>query len=227
VALARGAFEYELGHGLSVEVAWPDVDTQSLVSTTNLFSSSGASNNFLSLILDADQAVADLLAGGANPFQFDIDYGVGSGTVELLDVDLVAGANFLQKFLMSVNGLTGTLVFENGAEMVWDFGDIVLTGASALDEDGDGVVEFTLELAPSVTMTNEIDLGFNLGVSIDVLKASGDYDVFFDDGSWEVPPVWHYGEPYPVAAIDLVTMGFSLGFQSQTLSFAGNELVIG
>jgi Ca2+-binding RTX toxin-like protein len=218
------AFEHEFKYGISINMAWPDVDTESLVSTTNQFRSSGASNNFLFLNLDADQAMAEILFGGANPFDIEIDYGVGSGHVELLDVDLTAGVNFLQSFLMTVNALTGTLVFENGAEMEWHFGtDIILDNASSYDADGDGIVEFALKLTPAVTMTNDIDLGFNLGYSVDLLKASGDYDVGFDDGDWEIGPAWHDGATLPLASIDLVTMEFGLAFESQTILFNGNQ----
>lgn len=218
--------EFEFPFGFSIELAWPDVDTESLVSTTNVFTSSGASNNFLQLVLDVDQALADIFLGGANPFQIDIEYGVGSGSIELLDVDLFGGANFLQSFLMSVGNLTGTLTFENGAERAWDFGDIVLANASSYDADSDGIVEFSLELAPAVTMTNDIDLGFNIGYRVDLLKASGDYDVIFTSGEWEVGPVWEADGSLPLGSIDLVSMEFPLAFTPQTLSFAGNELPI-
>lgn len=220
-------FDYEFGFGLGIELAWPDVDTESLVSTTNVFAGAGESRNFFNLVLDVDQALADIFFNGENPFDFGIDYGVGSGAVELLDFDLLAGFNLLQSFVMTVGSLTGTLVFENGATRAWDFSDIVLTDASDYDIDGDGIVEFTLELNPTTTMTNDIDLGVNLGYRFDLLKASGDYDVVFDSGDWELGPAWSAADTLPLATTDLYSTSFMLAFQSQTLTFAGNEILIG
>lgn len=217
---------YEFPFGLSAELAWPSISTDSLASLTNVFSSIGASNNFFTLGLDVDQALADIFLRGVNPFSLGFDVGVAGGSVDLLDVDLSAGLNFLQEFIMTVGELEGTLVFENGATQAWDFSDIVLTEASQYDADGDGVIEFSLDLTPDATLTNDTDLGINFGYNIDLLKADGWWDIGVDSGDWSEGPLWSVGDTFPVASIDLYESTFALQFQSQTLNFSANEVVI-
>ena len=76
---------------LSATLAWPNITTHGNATPPppGEFSSSGASNNFLELTLDVDQALADIILKGANPFDipFDVPLLV-SGNVELADLDL-------------------------------------------------------------------------------------------------------------------------------------------
>ncbi len=101
-------------------------------SLPGLFTSDGASNNFLELGLDVDQALADIFLGGVNPFDVGFDIGVAWGNAELLDLDLSGGLNFLQSFAMDEQGLSGVLLFEDGSQQAFTFGsDILLQNASA------------------------------------------------------------------------------------------------
>lgn len=218
------SYTFDLGFGISITIAWPDIDTTSLVNTSGSdFSSSGESNNFLEVGVDADQLLADLLLDGVNPFDLGIDIEVASGNVELLDVDLSAGANFLQDFMMALGNLDASLEFENGTSMDWDFSDVVLDHASSYDADGDGVIEFDLSLDQQADLTNETDLGFNVGYNIALLQASGSYDFLLDSGSWSVGPVWSTGDNFDLGSINLFDSTFDLDFASQTISFVGNE----
>lgn len=219
---------FDFPYGLSITLAWPDVDTTSLVSTTGTtFTSSGESNNFFELGLDVDQALADIFFGGVNPFDLAIDITVAWGNVELLDVELSAGMNFLQDFVLALGGLDATLVFENGSSLPWDFSDFVLNGASSYDADLDGLVEFDLVLDQQADLTNDTELGFNWGYSVALLQASGGYDVVVDSGSWSVGPLWSTSGTFPIASIGLFEDTFDLNFAAQTISFAGNENLLG
>lgn len=221
------SYTFDLGHGISVTVAWPDIDTTSLVNTTGTdFTSSGESNNFLDLGVDADQLLADLLFDGANPFDVSIDIDVASGEAQLLDVDLDAGANFLQNFMMALGGLDASLVFENGTSMDWDFSTLQLDNASSYDANGDGQIEFGVVLDQQAQLTNETDLGFNFGYNIALLQASGSYDIVVDSGSWSVGPVWSTGDSFDLGSINLFDSTFGLNFASQTVNFVGNETLI-
>jgi predicted secreted protein len=210
---------FDLPYGLSVDLAWPNVDTTSGASLTNQFSSSGTSNNFLQLNVDVDQALADIFLNGVNPFTASFDVGVAGGTAELLDLDLSGGLNFIQDFLMTVKSLTGVLTFENGATRAYDFSDIVLDHASGYDANHDGIVQFVLSLAPNVDLHNSTDLGFNIGYSFDLLKASGWWDVALDSGSWSEGPVYHTGGTMPVTSVEVYDSTFALNFGSQDLVF--------
>lgn len=221
------SYTLDLGLGISVTIAWPDIDTSSLVSTSGSdFTSSGESNNFLDVGVDADQLLADLLLDGANPFDIGIDIDVASGNAELLDVDLDAGANFLQDFMMALGGLDASLEFENGTSMDWDFSTLQLDNASSYDADGDGTIEFGLNLDQQADLTNQTDLGFNFGYNIDLLKASGSYDVVFDSGDWSIGPVWSANGRFDLGSINVFDSTFDLDFASQTIHFSGNETMI-
>jgi hypothetical protein len=220
--------EIPLPFGLSGTLQWPDIDTSSAGDTTDPFSASGQSNNFLELGLDVDQALADIFLGGANPFDIgidvDIDIASAEGSAELLDFDVFGGLNFLQNFLMDEQGLSGILHFEDGTDMTLVFGDdINIQNASAIDAAGNnnGVVDFTLELTPDVDLTNDTDLGFDVGYSFELLKASGSYDLFgIDSGSFSLGPVVNIDGDLTVATVDVYQDTFGLNFGSQDLMLA-------
>lgn len=215
---------FDFDYGLSITLAWPNLDTTSVVTSETVFSSSGSSNNFLQFGVDLDQAFADIFLKGANPFDVSIDISVADGNVQLLDVDLSAGMNFLQEFAMALGTLGGTLLFENGTAMGWNFNDIMIANASSYDADGDGLIEFGLMLDQAATLTNETGLGFNMGYSVALLQASGSYDVVVDSGDWSFGPVWSTGQTFPLASIGLYNATFGLDFASQTIGFVGNEV---
>jgi hypothetical protein len=201
----------------SLTFAWPNLDTTSNSSSGNVFSSEGESNNFLQLDVDADAVIFALL-GLPNPFGASFDFTVGSGSADLLDLDLMAGLNFLQEFAMTVSSLTGTILYENGVSDVFDFGaDIVLQDASDIDVDNDGLVEFALNLAPDATLHNNSDLGFNVGYQFDVLKAHVEYGipVTGPSGSVDLGPVFSIGGSAPVASVGVYDDTFDLAFASQ------------
>lgn len=218
------ALEFEFPYGLSITLSWPDVDTDSLVSTTgSTFTSSGESNNFFELGVDVDQALADIFFGGVNPFSIGFDITVAWGSADLIDVDLSAGMNFIQDFVMALGGLDASLEFEDGTAMDWDFSDLVLNNASSYDADSDGMIEFELVLDQQADLTNETSLGFNWGYSVALLQASGGYDVVVDSGSWSAGPLWSTGGTFPIAEILLFDDTFDLDFEEQHVSFVGNE----
>jgi hypothetical protein len=212
----------------TITLQWPDIDTSSAGDTTDPFSASGQSNNFLELGLDVDEALAQIFLGGVNPFDLDIDVDIAiasaEGSAELLDFDVFGGLNFLQNFLMDEQGLAGVLHFEDGTNTVFAIGDdITLQNASAIDAAGNnnGVVDFTLELTPDVDLTNDTDLGFDVGYSFELFKASGSYDLFgIESGSFSVGPVVNIDDDLIVATVDVYQDTFALNFGSQDLLLA-------
>ena len=110
----------------------------------------------------------------AGPFFADID---------LLDVDVIGGLNFLQEFAMSLGDLTGVLTFEDGSnQMFHDRRQPAdqRCGADRADGDQDGMVEFQFDVVPTATLHNETDLGFNIGVEVSLLTVELGYDIEVD-----------------------------------------------
>jgi hypothetical protein len=220
--------EIPLGGGFALQFSWPQLDTDADPSAPpdGEFSSSGASNNFVQLDLDVDEALATLL-GIPNPFDigFDVDIVVAgaSGNLELLDFDVFGGLNFLQDFVMQVQSLPGVLTFEDGTVQAFTFGtDIVINGASAIDAagDGDGNVEFSLSLSPDATFNNSTDLGFNVGYDFSLLQASGSYFVGPFSDSFSIGPAFSDSGSAAVFSIPVYDNTFDLAFNDQVVAFA-------
>jgi hypothetical protein len=219
-------------NSLSAKLTWPNIATDANPSSPppGEFSAKGASNNFLQLNLDVDQALADVFLGGANPFDIKIDKKItvfgatvaaAKGKAEILDLDVSGGLNFLQSFVMQEQGLGGTLHFEDGANQAFAFGDdILLSNAMQRDVDHDGQVEFTLSLDPQATLRNDTDLGFNVGYSLDGLKAKGTYTLFGNTKSFNIGPVFHEAGDVQVTTIGVYDNTFGLNFAAQDFMFA-------
>ena len=119
---------------LSMSLAWPNLTTNGGVTpaSPDMLSSTRASNNFPRLNPDVDQALTDILFGGINPFDVNTPFVAGDAHIELADLDLNGGLNFIQAFALKEPGLTGLIRFENGASQTFTFGsDILLPNASS------------------------------------------------------------------------------------------------
>jgi hypothetical protein len=209
---------------LSATLAWPDIETDASATPPPIgeYTASGASNNFLELNLDVDQALADILLKGVNPFSIEADIVVAGATLDLIDLDLYGGLNFLQSFVMQEQGVNGTLHFENGYEQAFVFGsDIQLSNASQIDAggDNDGNVEFSLSIDPQATLHNDTDLGFNVGYNFDVFKVGWWYDIGVDSDSGTIGPLYNAGGNFPIATVGVYDSTFDLNFGSQDVGF--------
>lgn len=208
-------FELPLPAGFSIDFAWPNLDTTSDPLAGNTVASDGASNNFLQLNLDVDDFVFALL-GLPNPFSLGFDIEVASGSIDLLDLDLSLGLNFLQDFLMTVNSLEGTITFEDNASQAFDFtNDITVMNASIHDANNDGSIAYTIELTPDADLLNDTNLGFNFGYQFDVLKLTGSYDIVVDSGSLNLGPLFSIGDTIPLGSVDLYENEFDVAFASE------------
>lgn len=215
-------FELPLPLGFSVGFAWPNLTTDASQSG-NTFESDGASNNFLQLNLDLDDFVFALL-GLPNPLSLDFDFGPVFLNLDLIDLDLFVGTNFLQDFTMQVLGLPGILTFEDGTQQAFTFGtDILLQNASAIDQggDGDGQVEFNLSLDPNVDLSNLTRVGFNAGYEFAIGRFEAGYDIEIYSDSVEFTLFETGGSTaLPIPPITVYNDTFALDFQAQDLVFA-------
>ena len=231
LSLTSEDLSYTLGlpAGFSLDFAWPNISvTDSFPTDAPPLVESGASNNFLQLNLDVDDLAATLLGLPVNPFDVGFDIGIVYANLQLLDVDVFAGLNFIQEFTLGLDSITGQLVFEDGTSQAYTIGDdVVVSGASLIDQNGNnalgigtqgnGKVEFKFVLDQQATLGNNTDLGFNVGYNIDVLKGEAGYDVGIDSGSTSFGPVASIGDKADVFSVDIYGSTFGLDFQSQQL----------
>lgn len=208
---------------LSLNWAWPLLSSSGSFAP-NPVTGSDASNNFLELVLDVDQLVAQLLFSGVNPFDPpELSFGPVYADADILDIDIIAGLNFIQNFAMAMGQLAGTLLFEDGSSQNFTFGDeLLIEAASAIDlgGDGDGLVEFTFTLAPESQLTNETDLGFNIGVSMNLLSVEIGYDIEVASDSTTIGPLASFGAVFPVGSVEVYSDTFDLAFAQRQFEFA-------
>ena len=195
--------------GVSIDVAWPHISSQSSQVSGSEVTSHGFSNNFLQLNLDVDELAATLfpLLRGV----FDASPG-DPDNFEWLDIDINGGLNILQDFKLLVEKLVGTLRFENNTTQTFDMmNGLLLRHASALDSDRDGLVEFALGLTPDVSLDNSTQLGFNVGGTIALLKNVP----FVDDTLFEA------GDKVDLGGLEIFGDKFAVqGFNTQDFLFA-------
>jgi hypothetical protein len=217
----------EITTGVTVDFQWPTLDTVgSEGGTLGAYESSGASNNALQLNIN----VLDVAFGFLkipNPLENTIDFfddvtqtGVEVNW-ELLGLDLFAGINFLQDFTIDVDpaSVAGVLTDETGGEHDFMLGDtLFFYEASELDDDGNGDVEFDVDLAlEDVVMSNLTSLGFNVGGEFTVLEISGRGAFLGAGGSFSFGPVFEETFSADVASIPVYNNTFGLQFQDETL----------
>jgi len=215
---------YDFPFGITATLEWPNLEVNGTQDSLGIYSGDGASNNALDINLDIDQALADIFLKGVNPFDLSVSVGIAGGNLELVDVDVSAGLNFLQDFLLQTGQLDASLVFEDGTIQAFTFGDeLTFDFASALDVDNDGEVEFevVMDLVNS-SLHNDTDLGFNVGWNLDLLKVGWWYGIDLgilgtigDSGSFG--PVVDLGGTYPVASIDIFDTTVGVDFIEQSI----------
>jgi hypothetical protein len=207
---------------LSADFAWPHLTTTG--GTPLPLDSSGASNNFLQLNLDVDQLISQIAFGGINPFDPPrLSAGPFFADADLLDVDVSAGLNFLQDFLLEMGDVFGTIVFEDGSSQGFTFGDeLFFGGASLIDDagDDDGLVEFTFFVGPDADLTNQTAVGINVGVDIALLTVELGYDIEIASDSITLGPLAEFGAVAPVAEIPVFNEKFDLAFSTGDYMFA-------
>jgi hypothetical protein len=138
--------------------------------------SGGNGGEFGNITLDLD-GIAAQIAGGANPVGLTLfDYSKGPfsarGTLNALDYDLVNGLNYLQNHTLDANDLLGTIIYEDDSRDTFIFGDtVVLNDASTKDVNGDGIVDYRIEMDPEAQFNTQAGFGINMRDELDIIKA--------------------------------------------------------
>lgn len=215
------SIEVDLPLGISGTFTWPNLEVAGTDNGDGTYGGSGASNNFFDLNLDIDQFIADVFFGGANPFDVGVDLEVVYASLELLDADIFAGMNFLQSFFLDAGSLDAELVFEDGSRQDFTFGDtLVFANASDLDVNGNGDVEFAIDMdLVGSTFDNDTDLGFNGGWSFDLLKGKAGYDIVVASDEVSFGPLVDLGGSYPIGSVSVYDNTFQLDFNGREYSF--------
>ena len=196
--------------GLSINLDWPHLSGGSTGQSGGQILGEASSNNFFQMNLDVDYAAAYFFPLFA-PIEAVLDPDPTSETnFELLDLDINAGANLIQKFVLDALKLNGTLTFENNQTVDFIMGQNIpiIHNASTLDgPDMNDTIDFALVMQPSATLDNETSVGLNVGGALGLLKNIPVIDDFLFDEALTIP----------VASIPVYdTDPFQLNFNSQT-----------
>jgi len=218
--------EFALGNAGTLSIQFPELDVTGVQDSLGMYSGDGASNNFLQLGIDVDQALANIFLGGVNPFGFgfsipDVLSVGGSAFLDIIDFDVFGGLNFLQDFALAAGSLTGTMIFEDGTEQAFSMSDTFeFADASDMDVDGDGMIEFDVVLDQvGAMLTNETDVGFNVGFDFDILEAGYEFHTLVSSTSDSIGPLFHADGSVGLLAINVFDATFELDFETEDVSF--------
>lgn len=201
-----------LGGVGNLALAWPNL---SVVNDPGTLSGSGESNPFAELTVDVDA----LLSTVAPPLAL-LDTDPGSETnFELADLDLTASLRFAQKFALAIGHQDLNLVLEDGTTQVMALGgDLLIANASSHDANHDGVIAFTFDFAPRVTVNNQTDVVGDVNVEFTVVKNLSVDPPFVDP--IDIDPLIHIDQTVFSARIGVIDRTFDLaGSGSSSMQF--------
>lgn len=221
-------------NGTTFSAAWPELSVansnQNLL--TGEFTGSGTYEDFVAIDSDLDSILSPLGYAGVGPFDipFALDVPLvvaAAGFVELLDFDIGMNMDLAQSMKMTAQDLPGIITFENGDTMNITFGDeVTLQNAVATYDaianggNGDGHVDFTVEIDANALFANQTNLVKTTDIDYDLLTVKGAYDYYLDSDP---------AEDFELTAIDLVDEtdttlvglyddSFNLDFGTQSMS---------
>lgn len=142
--------------------------------------SSGATVDFLLALpdinpLDLEFSLADILAAfkippGVISEFFDVSIGF-----EAADADVYSSLHFSQEFSLTIDDMLYQVTLEDGEEFLFaanQEGSLKIPNASSHDADGDGVIEYDMQLVPKAMFSNDTEIGLTVGYVLDFLQAS-------------------------------------------------------
>jgi len=100
--------------------------------------------------------------------------------LEAADVDAYAQVDFSQEFSLSIDDMSYALTLENGDIKYFtanEAGNIVINNASDYDADGDGNIDYSLDIVPTAMFSNDTEVGFSMGYAIELLQGEFTADV--------------------------------------------------
>ena len=91
------------------------------------------------------------------------------------DLDAEATAKFSQKFTLSIDDMSYLVTLEDGTQQTFTAngaGGLLIANASSHDANGDGSIAYTLDIVPTAMFSNDTELGFGVGYTLDFMKGS-------------------------------------------------------
>jgi VCBS repeat-containing protein len=208
--------------GIDFTFSSPDVGVSGTSTGTGTNTLSGSSEDvFLEAELSFDDLLVHLLEESGNPvstaaariWQTDIDAGVAGVSWDLLDLDLVGDLSLEQNYDLKFDSLTGLMTLENGTTKSFTVGDDVsFAYTSGMDTNGNGKLDYSIKYSVNnPTLTNKLNLGFDLDFDIAAVSGSAWYDVWVKSGSKDFGPL--YSESFDLAkgSMNVYNKTFSLG----------------
>lgn len=101
-----------------------------------------------------------------------IDFTVG---FETADIDVSNGYRFSQEFSLSVDDMSFLVTMEDGTDYLFAAnteGSLLIENASQHDANGDGNVDYNMELVPTAMFSNDTEINLGLGYVLDFLTAN-------------------------------------------------------
>lgn len=95
--------------------------------------------------------------------------------VAAADVDVSQNANFGQQFTLSVDNMDYAVTLEDNTEFSFAMNDnkgLMIDNASSHDANNDGNIDYSMKIVPKAMLSNDTELGLNLGYQLDFFKAS-------------------------------------------------------
>jgi Ca2+-binding RTX toxin-like protein len=92
---------------------------------------------------------------------------------EAADLDAYATANFSQEFALSIDDMSYMLTLENGFTQYLTangINSLLIDNASSYDVDGNGIIDYSLQIIPDASFYNDTEVGLSLGYTLDFLK---------------------------------------------------------
>jgi Bacterial Ig domain len=230
--------------GFSVTAAFPaDVDATGITAApTNAVTGSDDSNNFLQIDWNVGVGLSQFVPI-VSPLFAPLPVVVPPlvGTITPVVATIGIGADFVQTFTLTMQGLEFDVVLEDGTHYDLDpVNGVQIANASSHDIDNDGL-EFTLAMTPSAQLNNDTNLGVNFSWNLDLITADltvplpvNDLVDFLEDviefifgedvdlpNSIDIDgALVDLGDTdVPVAEIDVLNNTFALQFNSQNATF--------
>jgi VCBS repeat-containing protein len=91
------------------------------------------------------------------------------------DVDAHATAKFSQEFALSIDDMSYRVTLEDGTVHAFTAsgaGELQIQQASRHDRNGDGLIDYRLDVVPTAMFSNDTELGFGAGYTLDFMKGS-------------------------------------------------------
>jgi hypothetical protein len=230
--------------GFSVTAAFPaDIDASGVTpAPANAVTGSDDSNNFLQVDWNVGVGASQFVPI-ISPLFAPLPVVVPPlvGTITPIVATIGIGADFVQTFTLTMQGLELDVVLEDGTHYDLDpVNGVQIANASSHDLDNDGL-EFTLAMNPKAQLNNDTDIGVNFSWNLDLITADltvplpvGDLlDVLEDIVDFifgedlELPDsidingalVDLGATDVPVTSIDVLNNTFALQFNSQNAAF--------